>query len=97
MNNKKGKTAIKKLNAIPPALVVKAPLTIPIMYISITSYKDIPSKPGILIFFPNITNRFTIGIFSNLSSISFVIFCSYIVKFSIKATKFNSVLILYFL
>ena len=70
INSIKGKIAIKKLNAIPPALVVKAPSIIPVMYISRTSYKDIPSKPGILIFFPNFTKIFTSGIFSSLSSIS---------------------------
>ena len=67
------KTAIKKLKAIPPALVVKAPSTMPIIYISKTSYKDIPCKPGTFIFFPNNTKKFKTGIFSNLSSISLLI------------------------
>jgi hypothetical protein len=34
---KKGKSAIKKLNAMLPALVVRAPLKIPVIYISIKS------------------------------------------------------------
>ena len=74
MNNINGKIAIKKLNAIPPARVVNAPFTIPIIYISITSYNDIPCKPGIFIFFPNFTKRLMTGIFSKLSSIDFVIY-----------------------
>ena len=68
-----GKTAIKKLKAIPPALVVKAPFKIPMLYISTTSYKDIPFKPGILIFFPKDTKTFRIGTFPSLFSISLVI------------------------
>jgi hypothetical protein len=34
MNSKKGKSAIKKLKAILPALEVRAPLNMPMMYIS---------------------------------------------------------------
>ena len=73
INNIKGKIAIKKLNAIPPARDVKAPLIIPIPYISRTSYKDIPCKPGIFICFPNFTNKFKIGTLDRFFSISFVI------------------------
>ena len=71
MNNRNGKIAIKKLKAIPPALVVNAPLTMPMMYISKTSYNDKPCNPGIFIFFPQATNRFSSGIFSKRFSISF--------------------------
>jgi hypothetical protein len=49
MKIKKGKTAVKKEKAIPPALEVRAPLRIPMTYILNRSYKVNPDKPGILI------------------------------------------------
>jgi|TARA_B100000497_G_scaffold124692_1_gene159757 hypothetical protein len=69
INNKNGNIAVKKLNAIALALVDRAPLKIPIIYISSKSYKESPSSPGSLIFFKNLAIQFTIGILSILSLI----------------------------
>ena len=71
-NNKNGKIAVKKLNAMALALVVTAPFTIPKIYNSKRSYIDKPSKPGNLICLKKRTNKLTKGILSNLSSICLV-------------------------
>ena len=47
--SKKGKSAIKKLKEIDPALAVKAPLIIPTTYISSKSYIEKPFSPGMRI------------------------------------------------
>ena len=57
----KGNKAIKKLKAILPALEVKAPFTIPDIYICRRSYRSIPSIPGILTFFKVLTIQAATG------------------------------------
>ena len=47
--SKNGKSAIKKLNDIEPALAVKAPRIIPTTYNSSKSYIEKPFKPGMRI------------------------------------------------
>ena len=57
-----------------------------------TSYKDIPRKPGTFIFFPNFTKVLMMGIFAILSSISLLIRTHFSIKLRINLQfhyKFN--------
>jgi len=63
MKIKKGKIAVKKANAIPPARAVRAPFRIPIKYISSISNKLKPDNPGMGIRLVILTNTLIIGIF----------------------------------
>ena len=64
--SKKGNIAINRLKEIAEALVVKAPLIIPLRYIFPKSNNDKPLNPGIIIFFNNSNNNVIPKVLSNL-------------------------------
>jgi hypothetical protein len=61
--SRKGKRAIKKLNAIDPALEEKVPSIIPIKYVFIRSYIDNPLSPGNFILLGTVIKKRSPGVF----------------------------------